>query len=157
MAREAPHWLIRQEGEGKLSIRSRDTGVSELRRYHARKERLIAPFGVRLPPLLGDLVDLALTVYAADRIVRRRPLGAASDRRWWQRRFEIHLPVSSPEEYPELIEIREVLREWLGPVPRAAVQARLMALYRTYCEEWRRFPARPPGWRFGFSELRLTA
>jgi len=113
VVREVSRWLIRNEGKGTLFIQARDTGLAHTRRYHVQKERLSVPLGHGLPPLLEDLVDLALTVYSADRLILRRPPKAESDRRWWQRHFEIHLPVSSPERWMQP-EIRQSLSEALG-------------------------------------------
>lgn len=99
MQSEAPRWLIQHQGARVLRLEPRDARSSEFRRYHVQKERLVAPFGRTLPPLLEDLVDLALTVYAADRLIRRRPPGTSKEHRCWQRHFEIELPVVDPERW----------------------------------------------------------
>ncbi len=113
MATSTPRWLVRAEGQGRLSIRGIGPGSSWQRRYYVQKERLALPFGRKLPPLLEDLVDLALTVYAADRLVRRQQPGEARNRWCWHRQFELHVPVSNPERWTQP-EVLRLLGEALG-------------------------------------------
>ena len=77
MLGEMSRWVIRKESEGSLVIQAHDSKVAHLRRYNAGKVRLTLPFGHALPPHLEDLVDLALTVYAVDRLIRRSLKGNA--------------------------------------------------------------------------------
>jgi hypothetical protein len=101
----ARRWKVCAEGRGILSIRDLNSATTDCRRYSVQKERLTAPFGHQLPALLHDLVDLALTVYAADRLIRRRQPDQGPDDWTWERQFEVHLRVSEPErwEQPELV------------------------------------------------------
>jgi|SRR5579864_4953590 hypothetical protein len=111
----AQRWRIGAEGRGIVSIRGLDSSVAESRRYSVQKERLTTPFGRQLPALLEDLVDLALTVYVADRLIRRRQPDQKPDDWRWERQFEVHLPVSEPErwEQPELVDRLSQALEYL--------------------------------------------
>jgi hypothetical protein len=101
MAGEAPLWTVRAEGGGYLSIFSGRDGSVRYRNYYARKEAFTRRFGCWLPLLLEDLIDLALTVYSADRLVRRHESGRGYNRRLWQRRFLIQLPVTNMERWSD--------------------------------------------------------
>jgi hypothetical protein len=60
-------------------------------------------------------------------------------------------------EFPELLEVRDVVANWLAPIQRSEIQRRLVTLYRDYCREWHHLPAYPAGWRFSLLELSLCA
>lgn len=100
MVDESGSWVITAE-EGKcVSVLNPYTGGLEKRRYGDKRGRIHRFFGRHLPPLLEDLVDLALCVYVADRLVRRRAPGADIRKRWsWMRPLELVLPVSDPDRW----------------------------------------------------------
>jgi hypothetical protein len=91
----------------------------------------------------GNLAPLCDTLNQVDTL-ERAALSAAP----W-----LNLAIS----FPDLVEVRDIVSEWLGTVSQREIEERLSTLYATYCREWQLFPARPPGWVFGATDLRLTA
>lgn len=65
--------------------------------YHVGDERIARAFGSLLSPELADLVDVAVAVYVADRLCRRRCPEANAYDLQWTRRFYIRLPLRNPE------------------------------------------------------------
>src|SRR5689334_8400906 len=55
-------------------------------------------FGVTLPPLLADLLDVAVAAYVADRLCTRRAPSAMlrNADALWQRRLTIRMPLREP-------------------------------------------------------------
>jgi hypothetical protein len=75
-----------------------DGGARALHRhYHVGDERITQAFGALLSPELADLVDVALAIYVADRLCRRRHREARAYDLNWTRRFYIRLPLRDPE------------------------------------------------------------
>lgn len=93
-------FAVYSHADGCLSISGNDNNVAQYRRFTARKQRFTAPFGHDFPDLLEDLVDLALVVYAADRLTRGSAPRSVRNGNW-QRRIEVHIPVSSPERWSQ--------------------------------------------------------
>ena len=106
-------YLIRSEGTGEVGIQAEYESSVDCRRYYVQKDRFTSAFGCKVPPLYEDLIDLALTVYAADRLAPRRPDKAQDGHRWWQRDFKIQVMVSDPGRWAKK-EIRQPLSELLG-------------------------------------------
>ena len=67
--------------------------------YRVGDDVIARAFGARLPQELADLIDVALAVYVADRLSRRRPPGADRYQLHWGRRFELRLPVRDPDRW----------------------------------------------------------
>lgn len=86
-----------QEGTG---THRRDT------EFTLADQKIATACGRRLPPDLADLVDVAMTVYVADRVVRRRPRGLNRRELGWKRRLTIERPVRLVERWrrPEVQE-----------------------------------------------------
>ena len=59
--------------------------------YWVNDQAYVRAFGAALQPHVADLVSIALSCYAADRLTRR-PMG-------WGREFRIHLAVSEPDRW----------------------------------------------------------
>src|SRR5438132_1912002 len=68
---------------------------------------LTKAFTVAVSPRLGDLLDIAMAIYAADRLCRRPPEGKGGES-GWSRRLELRVPVQQPEFWR-----RRVVRESL--------------------------------------------
>ena len=60
-------------------------------------------FGTTLPPLLADLLDIAVAVYVADRLCVRRPRSALRQvaDELWQRRMTVRLPLRDPSVWSD--------------------------------------------------------
>lgn len=96
-------YIVSADAAGNLSIEVSGRQAIQ-HKYVIRKESLSLPFGREIPAILNDLVDLALTVYAVDRFVRRQ--SNESGDWWWQRCFDVHVPVADPDRWNEKETIR---------------------------------------------------
>jgi len=71
--------------------------ISLERHYHVRGERIEWAFGAFLPALQADLVDLALSVYVADRVSPRQHHDRNDPYHMqWRRHFHLRVPVREP-------------------------------------------------------------
>jgi hypothetical protein len=89
-----------------------DSILAHESRYFVGDHRVAQSFAAVVPPAPADLVDVAMAVYAADRLVRRPSrLGNPSEHRW-HRRLAIEVEVRQPHRWRRT-EVQERLTELL--------------------------------------------
>jgi len=109
--------VLRFRGEGEVLVRWNGRSSDERREYSIEDERLANALGQRLPEHLADLVDVAMAVYVADRLVPRRSAGQDRFAPRWRRSLILELPVrclsrwQQPEVGERLQECLEFLTE----------------------------------------------
>jgi 7-cyano-7-deazaguanine synthase in queuosine biosynthesis len=101
MTIEVPQWVVRADDEGNLSILGSPTGVEQHRRLSDPRRWFTVMYGRQLPPVLDDLVELAIVVHTADRVIRRGQLRESNNGLPWQRCFKIQLPVDDPDRWSQ--------------------------------------------------------
>lgn len=99
-------------GDGGACLRQSRTPAQREVEYQLADDRIANGFWRALPPELADLVDLAMAVYLADRLVRRRLPGLDHHELGWKRRLTLELPVRLVERWRRP-EIQESLRRCL--------------------------------------------
>ena len=80
---------------GDTAIRS-SIQIEWQRHYWLDDSPLTKAFSAAVSPRLGDLLDIAMAIYAADRLCRRPPEGSRKES-GWSRRLELRVPVQQPE------------------------------------------------------------
>ena len=96
---------IRSEGRFAFAARGRirclSTGQDvETDQFYRIDDRQIAQaFSSAMPGYLADLVDVAMAVYFADRLLSRRPAGTNRSQPHWSRHTELSVPVRDPERW----------------------------------------------------------
>jgi hypothetical protein len=82
------------------------------RHYWLDDSPLTKAFSAAMSPRLGDLLDIAMAIYAADRLCRRPPEGSRGEQ-GWSRRFELRVPVQQPEFWRRRV-VKESLTTFLA-------------------------------------------
>lgn len=82
---------VRVVADGSASTLKSHTFVDDL--------PIATAFGDVVPRDCADLVDVAIAVYAADRLCRRHPRNAPCSEPLWQRRMHLEVPVREPERW----------------------------------------------------------
>jgi 7-cyano-7-deazaguanine synthase in queuosine biosynthesis len=68
------------------------------RRYHLDDSRLISPYGLTMPPIIADLLDIAAAIMWADRNCKRpKEYGNFMSERGWVRQYDLTLGVRKPD------------------------------------------------------------
>lgn len=88
--------------DGRGSFQFAEMGESPvILRYRIDDLAIAKTLGVALTPNLADLVELAIAIYVADRLARRRPRHADRYHPHLTRRISARLPVRQPERWCE--------------------------------------------------------
>lgn len=103
---------LRFDGAGRALVQGIHTSPSGMRQFQIQDEMIPTALWQRIPRHLADMVDVAMSVYLADRVIRRRTLGAPQFALAWKRRFNLEIPVRLPERWARR-EIQDRLRESL--------------------------------------------
>ena len=91
-----------QTSDGVRAVPIAGTPVSIEGRYRIGDNRIEQSFGLSLPPVSADLVDIAMSVYAADRVSPRRvPARPDPYRLQWRRHLALRVPVREPERWSQ--------------------------------------------------------
>lgn len=104
---------LHYDGDGHSWLKASGASAPRQAEYRLADEHFANEFSRTLPPALADLVDLAMSVYLADRVVRRRPPGLDPYEFGWKRRLTLELPVRLLERWRRP-EIEEALRRCLA-------------------------------------------
>lgn len=88
-----PDYRIRFTEDGHAILDSNSLTVQLESTYIVDDTAITRASGSTLSPELADLVDIALAVYVADRVARRRPRHADRSLLNWTRRFDLTIPV----------------------------------------------------------------
>jgi 7-cyano-7-deazaguanine synthase in queuosine biosynthesis len=81
--------------------------------YFVGDEKIAQAFGTSLPTQLADLIDVALSVYIADRLARRRQLRTGRYHFHWSRKIHVRLPLRNPELWQSRL-LETTLKQVLG-------------------------------------------
>lgn len=101
------------DGDGRAWLQMNGGSGGRRAEYHLDDESLSKAFTRTLPPDLADLVDVAMSVYLADRVVRRRPRGLDPSELGWKRRLTLRVPVRLLDRWHKP-EIEDALRRCLA-------------------------------------------
>jgi hypothetical protein len=104
--------FLRYRRDGEVLVRWNGRSPDERREYSIEDEKLANALGQRLPEHLADLVDLAMAVYVADRLVPRRSPGQDRFARRWRRSLTLELPIRCLSRWQQP-EVGERLQECL--------------------------------------------
>jgi hypothetical protein len=104
--------VIRLEDDCRLAVFGPSCSTPSLQAFSAKMKSFKAIFGRDVPTVLEDLIDVAVTVYVADRAIRRRPPKGEAGHLLWQRDLELHIPVTDPARWNQA-EIRGLLSDAL--------------------------------------------
>jgi len=104
--------VLRFHGDGEVLVRWSGRSSDGQREFRIEDERLANALGQRLPEHLADLVDLAMAVYVADRLVPRRSPGQDRFAPRWRRSLTLELPVRCLSRWQQP-EVGERLQECL--------------------------------------------
>ena len=81
-------------------------------RYYVDDEPIARAFTTGLDPVFADLADIALAIYVADRLCRRKKAGGHRHNLNWTRQINISLPLRDPERWQDHV-LAERLSELL--------------------------------------------
>lgn len=107
-----PHVEVFFDGDGKATVVGAPGASTMAREYRIEDQVLTSALSRTLPPHLADLLDVAMAVYLADRVVRRRRNGDPRFALAWQRRLRLHLPVRDPGRWDQP-QVQDALRRAL--------------------------------------------
>lgn len=104
---------VRFSENGQAVVAGADLLAEQKKLYYVDARPIGRAFASAMPAHLADLVDLAVAVYMADRVVPRSSSISRSYPSRWTRRFEVDLPLRLPERWTkDLVQrLTEVL--WL--------------------------------------------
>jgi 7-cyano-7-deazaguanine synthase in queuosine biosynthesis len=68
------------------------------RRYHLDDSRLVSPYGLTMPPIIADLLDISAAIMWADRNCKRpKEYGNFMSQRGWVRQYDLTIGVRNPD------------------------------------------------------------
>lgn len=91
--------FIRFDDSGRAWLATGDGSTYARAKSSLRDDLIARAFFRPLPPELADLVDVAMAVYSADRLIRRRPTGVDPFELCWKRRLSLEIPVRVPKRW----------------------------------------------------------
>jgi hypothetical protein len=104
--------LLRFDGTGRACVSQADELTEREEEFHVADEKIANVFQRPVSAVLADLVDVAMAVYLADRVVRRRPAGLDRYELGWKRRLSLEVPV-------------RLLERWRNPKVQEALRSSL--------------------------------
>ena len=101
MRQSAPDYSVRFDSYGSAIVADREGMFLRRSGFHVDTHAVERPFSSHFPSDLADLVDIALAVYAADRLCPRRPSNGNRYDHHWHRRLQLEIPVRTPSKWED--------------------------------------------------------
>lgn len=99
--RNAPAYALTFQPDGAVRAEGRDGCFTRLSEFEVDRSAAEGSFSSYFPPDLADLIDVAMAVYTADRMCRRRPSNPDQYTHYWHRRIQLNVPVRDPERWQD--------------------------------------------------------